>query len=341
MKKTVILLCVTLCWIWLFRPVDVFGEELAHDGVKYPLYPSLLSERPDIPSPLAAADGREYVVGLTENGEYTLFEVTVENGEELNYRKNMWYTRGRQLEVDSSDFPSLATAGLHSDGELAKTKRITGKPVAEITRIGRPGQFSGTGFMAHDEDIISVLSGDNRIVRRLGLTHPDLARPLFHVFNVIQSVMSHAGHGGRGDAQAILYNDRIVNLKFHGAKGWQESIFNDEILGYWQIEMWRELDDQEQKILSEQYPDLTGDEYSQMLKRLSYIHTGEMVPFYIMRYGFYEGHTGYRADPIAIASIFGLHPLENITERFAGELPSTLNEHHVSADSTGIQTPER
>ena len=22
-----------------------------------------------------------------------------------------------------------------------------------------------------------------------------------------------------------------------------------------------------------------------------------MVPYYVMRYGFYEGHTGYRADP--------------------------------------------
>ena len=36
------------------------------------------------------------------------------------------------------------------------------------------------------------------------------------------------------------------------------------------------------------------------------------VPFYIMRYGFYEGHTSYRADPIAIACIFGLRSLQQI-----------------------------
>ena len=32
----------------------------------------------------------------------------------------------------------------------------------------------------------------------------------------------------------MVYNHRKVYLKFWGSKGWQESIFNDEILGYWQ-----------------------------------------------------------------------------------------------------------
>lgn len=64
-----------------------------------------------------------------------------------------------------------------------------------------------------------------------------------------------------------------------------------------------------------------------LLKKLSHIHTGEMVPYYIMRYGFYEGHTDYRADPIAIAWIFGLRSLEQIEAAFSGRLDKVLTHH--------------
>jgi hypothetical protein len=57
-----------------------------------------------------------------------------------------------------------------------------------------------------------------------------------------------------------------------------------------------------------------------------------MVPFYIMRYGFYEGHRGYRADPIAIASIFGLRSIEELEDIFDGELHVALLKHHASND---------
>ena len=52
-----------------------------------------------------------------------------------------------------------------------------------------------------------------------------------------------------------------------------------------------------------------------------------MVPYYIMRYGFYEGHTDYRTDPIAISFIFGLRSLEDIEIAFTGNLYNTLTEH--------------
>ena len=94
--------------------------------------------------------------------------------------------------------------------------------------------------------------------------------------------------------------------------------------------MWRELDSEESAVLSRQYPDLSAEERSQMMRKLSYIHTGEMVPFYIMRYGFYEGHTGYRADPIGIASIFNLRTIEEIASIFGQDLTAALAEHHVS-----------
>jgi hypothetical protein len=54
-----------------------------------------------------------------------------------------------------------------------------------------------------------------------------------------------------------------------------------------------------------------------------------MEPYYVMRYGFYEGHTDYRVDPIAIAFIFGLKRLEEIERAFPGELHKTLTSHFI------------
>jgi hypothetical protein len=295
------------------------------------LYPNTYDRLPELPSPYTAADGTEIVVAFTKDEKYVLIPVNVENGKPLNYKNNQWYGKGRQLEVNASDFPTLARTGLHSEIELNQTKTITGRSVEEITEIGRPERYSGAGFMSHDEDIISVLRGDNRLVTQLGSIHEHMAKPLFHVFNIILIVKKDSQRGNIG---GVLYNKRTIYLKFWGAKGWQESIFDDEILGYWQIEMWRDLDKEEKAFLSREYSNLTDEENAQLIKKLSFIHTGEMVPYYIMRYGFYEGHTSYRADPIAIASIFGLRSLDEIEMAFKGNLYETLT-NHFSEENVG------
>ena len=64
-----------------------------------------------------------------------------------------------------------------------------------------------------------------------------------------------------------------------------------------------------------------------LLKKLSHLHISEMAPYYIKRYGFYEGHTDYRADPIAIAWIFGLRSIEQIEAAFQGRLTEALTQH--------------
>jgi hypothetical protein len=48
-----------------------------------------------------------------------------------------------------------------------------------------------------------------------------------------------------------------------------------------------------------------------------------------MRYGFYEGHTDYRSDPISIAFIFGLKSLEEIVDAFEGSLYTALTNHFI------------
>ena len=49
-----------------------------------------------------------------------------------------------------------------------------------------------------------------------------------------------------------------------------------------------------------------------------------------MRYGFYEGHTDYRCDPVAIAFIFGIKNIEEIDKVFEGKLYKTLTKHFIA-----------
>ena len=228
----------------------------------------------------------------------------------------------------AGDFPALARTGLHSEAELNRTKTITGRSIVEIAELGRPERSSGAGFMSADEDIISILKGDNRLLEQLGLRHPQTAGPLFHISNMIlKDVELRRLSRFWEPFEYILYNWQKVFVKAEGTKGWQESLFEDEILGKFQIEIWRQPNRHEKALLHEKYPELTKDQMAAMLKKLSHIYISEMLPYYIMRYGFYEGHTDYRADPVAIAWIFGLKSLEQIEAGFGGRLDEVLTQH--------------
>ena len=104
--------------------------------------------------------------------------------------------------------------------------------------------------MAEDEDIISVIKGDNNLVKKLGLTHPEMARPLFHLWNLILKEIE-VGNWARfyDNIRYILYNNNKLNLKANGNKGWQQSIFNDEIQGSFDIDVWRGLTEGEELYL--------------------------------------------------------------------------------------------
>jgi hypothetical protein len=297
------------------------------------LYPSTMAELPAVPSPFTTEDGTEVVLAALKNGRYAWIPVTVENGEPLLYTRKIKSLIGKdqQLQVDSGDFPALAATGLHSQAELESRQMITGFPVSLITYIGRPGRFSGAGFMADDEDIISVLTADNHLVQKLGFTHPQMAKPLFQVWNII--LKEHdLGNWARywDNIPYFYYNGRRVSLKAHGTKGWQISIFQDEIQGSFDISVRSDLSPQEKQFLSERYSHLSPDEMAELEEKLCNIGFGEMVPYYIMRYGFYEGHTDYRCDPVAIAFIFGLRSLEEIEKTFPGNLYETLTTHFIA-----------
>jgi hypothetical protein len=232
---------------------------------------------------------------------------------------------------NSADFPKLARTGLHAETELDRTTTITGRSLSDISADARPGNASGVGFIAEDEDVLSVIRGDNRLVARLGLTHPLLAGPLFMVFNVaLRNLETYRrGETPFNDIEYLLWDGRRVFIDMYGSKGWQESLFDDEVLGYFQLRMWRELTVEEESYVDEHYASLGETQLAELKNKLTIIHTGEMVPFYVMRYGFYEGHTDYRADPVAIATIFGLMGISEIDSAVGGDLYRVLTTHYV------------
>jgi hypothetical protein len=328
---------MNILWLFLLIPSLLFCEETKTDQITYnhktyPLYPKTLSELPNIPSPCTTEDGTEIVIAHIRNNEFFLFPVTVENGDLLNY-KEYRYDKGQQLYVDFKDFPALAKNSIHDETELNRIKTITGKPISEITTISRPMQYSRAGFLAEDEDIISALKGDNRLVKALTLTHPELAKPLFHVWNIVLGgIKQKVWVFEKMNIDYLLYNGRKVYINWEGGRGWQESIFNDEILGQYHLILWRELEQSEKTFLMQNYSHLTEEEMADFIKKLSYIHTGEMVPYYIKRYGFYEGHTDFRADPIAVTFIFGLRNIHDIEKAFNGTLYKTLTNHFTQGN---------
>ncbi len=288
-------------------------------------YPEMYKQKPDIFSPCILEDGTEIIIARLKNGEFAIVPVTVEHGEPRNYIEQQW-GKGNQLEVGCDEFQTLMKTGLHSIKELKQTKIIGGKTVEQITNDGRPGNFSSAGFMTADEDIISVLKADNELVKKLGFTHQEIAKPLFNIFNLI---LEHRKAYMEIDRtfpafDFIFYNGHKISIESGGAKGWQTSIFNDGNLGYYWMKISREFTDEEDIFLKEKYSQLSAKQFEILRRNLSEINTGEMIPYYIMRYGFYEGHTAWRADPVAISFIFGLRPLSEIDKLLNKKLCNLL-----------------
>ena len=286
-------------------------------------YPEINRECPDLPSPFRTPDGEEYVIARTVDSTFALIPVTLHNDRAIC----------RQLVIDTADFPSLVQNGLHDETTLSRMKCITGRPVDEITQLGRPGALSTDGFLAADENILSVLIGDNRMVQRLDLTHPQLASCLFHVLNLMDEDLKinrwNMSHHQWEHIEAFFYNANWINVQAFDTKGGQKSIFADGIEGAFYIKIHRNLTDAESGYLDKKYGHLSQANRTTLEERLSFILTGEMEPQYIMRYGFYEGHTPWRTDPIAISFIFGLKSLEELDLAFDGRLFERLSQHYT------------
>jgi HEAT repeat protein len=293
------------------------------DGRQYRLYPQVLDARPDLPSPLAAADGSELVLALLQNGKYGIVPATLRDPD-------------GQCRADGRDFPTLEATGLHSEVELERVRVITGRTVAEIADLARPDALSTDGFLAPDEEVVDVLTEDNRTVAALGLTHPDLARPLFHIWNMMRTDLdlgrwNMSTHRWE-NVTALMSHGRLVTLAARDSKGGQFSIFADGLDGAFTIEIDTALTDAEQGFLRTRYPRLEAAAMEALVQGLTRIKTGEIQPHYVMWYGFYEGATPWRTDPVALAFVFGLRTIEQIEAVFPGRLYEVTMRRRVPAD---------
>ncbi len=294
-----------------------------------PVFPFLLDEIPMQYSPAISWDGRELILAKIGTETFAWFDATVENGDTLNYKERM-LGKGNQVKADKADFPAFAASGIHSEEEIRNARSITGRSISRITVDGRPGGSSDAGFIAADETILSVIHSDNRMVKKLGLKHPDLARPLLHIWNIsniVERFNQHPNNEEKVRLNGLICGGKEIELKITGGREWQESIFNDEILGSYHLEVFRDLDHGEEEFLTEHYGSLPENELEELRRLISTIHTDEMVPYYINRYGFYEGHSDFRADPLSIAFIFNIRSLEEIHQASEGDLYGYLTNH--------------
>ena len=77
-----------------------------------------------------------------------------------------------------------------------------------------------------------IVQAINDLVKKLGLTHPQMAKPLFHIWNIILKEIELEKWGRFWDnIKYIIYNGKKVFLKAEGCKGWQISIFQDDVRG--------------------------------------------------------------------------------------------------------------
>jgi hypothetical protein len=305
--------------------------KVIYNQKSYFLYPKKYEKPPALSSPFLTNSGEEIIVSSTKEGKFILLPVTLKD------IPGKW----KQLQVDTADFPTLAKTGLHSFIELNQARSITGRSVAEITELGRPGRLSSDGFMSEREDILSVLIGDNRLVQSLGLTHAVLAKPLLHTYNLVQkgwdikNLLKHNRHTSH--YPYFLYNGKKIFLKINWTKGGQQSIFNDEITGAWAVWVWRALDKQEEQFLNKKYHFLGEKKLTELKHRLSHFLTSEMEPFYVQRYGFYEGHTEWRTDPLVISFIFGLKSIKGIESLYPGKIYQVLTAHHTREETSEVR----
>jgi hypothetical protein len=289
----------------------------------YKIYPQTNSTRPDVPSPFANDSGVEFVVAVTKDAAYAVIDVSLSNERDI----------GPQLVIDTLDFPYLVKNGIHSDHELDQTATITGRSLDEITKLGRPLGLSQAGFLAQDENVLAVIKGDNQLVKDLNLTHPQLAKPLFHVLNMMEQDLNlnrwnMARHRWE-NIKYFYYNTQKVFVEAKDTKGGQKSIFDDQIEGAFYIKLWREFSDEELQFLASEYAHLSNTQMDTLKTLLSVMHTGEMEPQYIMRYGFYEGHTFWRTDPLAISFVFGIRDIREINMACDGRLYQILTTHYI------------
>jgi len=171
-------------------------------------------------------------------------------------------------------------AGKNSSEVIRNLKTLNQRPIAELEKVMRPGGSSESGFLGEAESLLEVLVADNdTVTQKLKLSHAQLARPLLVIGN-------YAARHASTKPIAVSYGKEVFQVNSALSRGFQDSPFEDETKTNATILITNLR---------------TGQKLSYSL----------LVPHMIERYGFYEGKgTPYRVDPLKIAQVLGLAPVE-------------------------------
>ncbi len=159
---------------------------------------------------------------------------------------------------------------------IDRMNSLTEKTIEEIESDARPNGLSEAGFLGDRESFKQRLKLDNDYVLGKGFTHQDLAEPLFAVMNILDFIDDSRFNN-------FTYQGQHYRASYQSWRGFQESLFYDRLLA-----------DRDYKVTNL----ATGKE----------LKFSPLVPYYIARYGFYEGNTSYRVEPAAIIDTFQLRP---------------------------------
>jgi len=150
----------------------------------------------------------------------------------------------------------------NSTEALLNLRSINNVSIKELEKKMRPGhsttdyEGSESGFIGDHEDLRELLARDNETVRNLGLTHQDLAKPLFEVMK--------AHELSKGSVFEVVINGKTFKVESVLYLGVQRSPFSDNLstpIDY---------------IIKNEG---TGET----------IKVSGLLPYFISNYGFYEG----------------------------------------------------
>lgn len=206
--------------------------------------------------------------------------------------------------VNAPAGPSAMAADISS---LDSLTHLNGVPIATIEARAKPGGWSTGGFIGRDETFLGVLQRDWKTISLLGLTHTEMADHLRTIragaraFYGEQSGVTSYDYTQFPGMKALVegmhgasfvHRPQTIRVTVETYGGHQEDIFKTG--GRMQLNQGVVVDSEWNWCRDFVYQNTT---------------TGQKitVPYglfeYIRRYGFYEGTTAYRVDPLQLISV--------------------------------------
>ena len=260
-----------------------------------PPYPETLAVRPALPSPTTASDGTDLVVMLTREGRWAVVPANPKDAE----------ARVQQRRVDAHDFPTLRA----DRPALGCGSRAVGddhRPLARRDRRPRPAGRSLDGGLPGRRRGRPERPRRRQPAGGRARAHPPAARPpaLAPPFTARRGRGRGPRHQGRTGVDLrrrprglLPHRDPAVADAGRGGVSPAE--------------------------VRPPSPRTVGPPRGAAERDAP----GEIEPHYVQWYGFYQGHTTWRVDPIAIAFVLGLRALDEIEAAFPGRLDEALTAH--------------